>query len=46
MLFTNECCHIIILVFLVSHFTLKIGLKKFRSNARGITWKICTVAAY
>jgi hypothetical protein len=37
MLFTNECYHIITLVFLLSHFTLKFCLQNPRSNTRGIT---------
>jgi hypothetical protein len=37
MLFTNECCHVITLMFPLSHFTLKIRLENFRNNVRGIT---------
>jgi hypothetical protein len=33
--FTNEYCHVISLVSLLSHFTLKFCLKNSRSNARG-----------
>jgi hypothetical protein len=35
--FTNEYCHVISLVSLLLHFTLKFCLKNSRSNARGIT---------
>jgi hypothetical protein len=40
MLFINECYHVITLMFLLSHFTLKICLRNFRNNVRGIT-RLC-----
>jgi hypothetical protein len=35
-LFTNDCCHVITLVFLLSHFTLKFYLK-LSAASRGVS---------
>jgi hypothetical protein len=44
MLFTNECCHVITLVFLLSHFSLKFYLK-IPTSMRGVSPSVKQIVA-